>query len=409
MHMSRSLIPFLASLTLICFVETVPAQETPLELSACDLAKHPKSFDAKIIRVRGILSVHFEDFSLTAPDCDTPQGIWLAFGGDVPGIVPSTANDNSRTPGVDIKVNGVSHGIKKDEKFRRLYALIAARHGDKPAYTVTATLEGAFYAGEERLLANGQTDFSGYGHLGCCALFVITQVLDVASTPPANLNVRGTLSGPDGRPIAGFAVFDDIVGGSPPERQQAVTNEKGEFSFSDSGQLLLFEKPSYRPLALPVEPGSAPIHVKLEDAKPSDWLIPSCGQLGDSASRIGFSVLFAAPTTMDSRSNKNDDFQAYYVFPRGGEPSAAELIISTSPSPNPQQSYFVDSKSSQQRWIKDSAGTVIGIDSRSRLKDGESWRTAVFGGRDAARYVLGSGKGTDSLDGIINSACTATR
>jgi hypothetical protein len=405
----RRLIPFFASLALLCFAGTVWAQETTLELSVRDLAMHPRSFNGKMIRVRATLSVHFEDFSLAAPNCDTRQGIWLAFGGDVPGIVPSTVNDNFRTPGVDIKVNGVSYGIKKDENFRRLYALIAVRHGDKPAYTVTATLEGAFYAGEERTLPNGQSDFSGYGHLGCCALFVITQVLNVESDPPANLNLRGTVFGPDGRPVEGFTVLDDIVGGSPPERQQTITNQKGEFSFSVSGQLLRFENPSYRPLALAVEPGGAPVDVKLEDAKRSDWLIPSCERLGDSAGRIGFSVLFALPMTMDSRRNNDDDFQAYNIFPRGGEPSAAELIISTSASANPQQSYFVDSESSQQRWIKDNAGTVIGIDAQGRLKDGESWRTALFSGRDTARYALTSGKQRDSLDRIINSACIVTR
>jgi len=79
----------------------------------CDLARNPKAFDGKLIRVRGTLNVHFEDFSLGIRNCDTEQGIWLAFGGDVPGIVTSMANDNVRKPGVDIKVNDVPYGIKK--------------------------------------------------------------------------------------------------------------------------------------------------------------------------------------------------------------------------------------------------------------------------------------------------------
>jgi hypothetical protein len=174
----------------------------------CDLAKHPNSFDRKMIRARGTRNVEFEDFSLAISDCDTRQEIWLVLGGDVPGIVASTVNDTVRKPGVDIEVNGVSYGIKKDESFRRLYALISARHGDKSPYPVTATLTGALCPGEKSKLADGPTVFEGYGHVRCCSLLVITQVGDGESVPPANLNVSGTVSGPDGKPVQGFVVID---------------------------------------------------------------------------------------------------------------------------------------------------------------------------------------------------------
>ncbi len=178
-------------LAFLLAASTTRAQEKPAEVSLCDLALHPKSFDRKTIRVRGTLDVNFEDFTLAIDNCGTQQQIWLAFGGDVPGIVASTANDNFRKPGTDLKVNGVSYGIAKDENFRKLYALIAARHGDKPTYRVTATLTGTFLAGEEIRVANGKTFLGGYGHLGCCSLLVITQVSNVESVPHADLNVRG--------------------------------------------------------------------------------------------------------------------------------------------------------------------------------------------------------------------------
>jgi hypothetical protein len=82
---------------------------------------------------------------------------------------------------------------------------------------------------------------------------VITQVSDVDSLPPANLNLRGVLIGIDGNPVEGFTVFNDVLGGSPPERQETVTNKQGEFVFSNSGQQIRFENPNYRPLALTVD------------------------------------------------------------------------------------------------------------------------------------------------------------
>lgn len=210
--MAKGLLLFVAIAGLLCGSRSVCAQENPTDVPGCDLTRNPKAFDGKLIRVRGTLNVHFEDFSLGIRNCDSQQGIWLAFGGDVPGIVASLVNDSARKPGEDIKVNGVSYGIEKDENFRKLYALIAARHGDEPDYRVTATLTGTFFAGEERKLANGQKDFGGYGHLGCCSLLVIAKISDVESVPPANLNLRGVLLGVDGKPVEGFTVLDDVLG-----------------------------------------------------------------------------------------------------------------------------------------------------------------------------------------------------
>jgi hypothetical protein len=406
--MPKRLLLFLILSGLLFIPRSAYAQENPIEVLGCDLARNPKAFDGKLIRVRGTLNVYFEDFSLGIRNCDSEQGIWLAFGGDVPGIVASTVNDSFRTPGVDIKVNGVSYGIKKDENFRRLYALIAARHGDKPDYTVTAMLTGKFYAGEERRTAKGSVDFGGYGHLGCCALLVITEVSDVESVPPANLNIHGVLIGIDGKPVKGFTVFDDVLGGSPPDRQKTVTNEQGEFSFSNSGQQLRFEDPNYRPLALTVEPGGASIQVSLEEAKHSDWVIPACGEV-HSSRRVGFDVLFALPKNMESSPFNTDDAQAVFVYPRGKEATSAELIISKSSEEITDAADSLDTECFEERWIKDSAGNVVGMDARGRMQHGGYWRRSSFSGHDIASYQLRSGEQPNTYDRIIDSACMAKR
>lgn len=376
-----------------------------MEVSVCELARNPKAFDGKLIRVRGMLNVYLEDFSLGVANCKVDQGIWLAFGGDVPGVVPSTANDNFRKPGSQIRVDGVSYGITKDDSFRKLYALIAARHGDKPDYRVTATLTGPFFAGEESRTAKGAVNFIGYGHLGCCALLVITQVSDVGSVPPANLKIHGVLIGVDGKPVQGFKVFNDVLGGSPPERQIAVTNEHGEFEFLNSGQQLRFENSKYRPLALTVQPGGRAVRVRLQDAKYSDWVIPACSEV-ESRNRVGYSVLFALPKTMESSPFNNDDMQSLFVYPRGGEASSAELIISRRPGEMTEEADSLDSDWFEERWAKDTARNIIGIDARGRTKHGEYWRTAIFSGHDIASYRLRSGK-PNTLDKIIDSACVA--
>jgi len=378
------------------------SQESVTEVPFCDLAKNPKDFDGKKIRVRGTFSVHFEDFTLFSKDCKSADGPWLAFGGDVPGIVTSMVNDNGRQSGVDLNFRGVSYGIKKDENFRRLYALIAALRGNEPEYSVTATLTGTFFA-KEKATADGFV--GGYGHLNCCSLFIITEVADVVSDPPANLNLRGTVSDEHGRPMLGLVVFDDVEGGSPPERQFATTDQEGHFQFSNSGQLLRLEDPRYRPLAVSVEPGGAPVHLKVEDAKRSDWTLPACTPVTGSARRVGFSLLLTLPSGFESKPfNGDENMPSYFVFHRGGSEHDPDLIISTEPTAKEQPFELGGSGGAEQRWVKDREGKTIGIDSVNR--EGRYFhRVLALMTHDFAAYQVRSRSRARQLNQIIDSAC----
>lgn len=76
-----------------------------------------------------------------------------------------------------------------------------------------------------------------------------------------------------------------------------------------------------------------------------------------------------------------------------------------------QSSDAVDSNWSEQRWIKDSTGTVIGIDSRGRQENGGYWRDDIFLDHDATIYRLPPRKRKQrkSFDRIIDSACIVKR
>lgn len=404
--MSTKLPVFVAVLFLLTASHLAYGQGQAIEVSACNLARNPENFDKKMVRVRGTLNVYFEDFSLGTGNCGTQQDIWLAFGGDVPGLVPSTVNDNSRKLGSDIKVEGVSYGMKKDANFHRLYALIAARHGDKPEYRVTATLTGMFFAGVKGKNAKGDTHFSGFGHLGCCALFLIMQVSDVESVPPANLNLVGFVIGPNGKALDGFTVINDVLGGSPPERQTTVTDKQGQFSFSNSGQQLRFQDPRYRPLSVTVNPGGKAVRVKLEDAKDSDWVIQTCKE-GGSGGRVGFSILFTLPDTMQSSAFSSEGMQSLFIHRRGTDMSSADLIIGHGPNQTVDAADSLGSEDVAQRWVKNDAGKIEGIDAEGRTKNGGYWHSASFTNGDTIRYGLRRGQHHKDLDRVINSACVA--
>lgn len=388
------------------FPTIASAQQHEEDVSPCDLAQKPKAYNRKLVRVRGTLTVEFEDFSLGLGNCHTEQEIWLAFGGDVPGIVPSTVNDTIRTPGKNIRADGISVGIEKDDDLRRLYALITSRHGDKAEYRVTATLTGIFFAGRPTKFADGTSAYVGYGHLGCCSLLVISRVSNVDSAPPAKLSVGGVVVGPDKRPLGDITVIDDIVGGSPPLRQTMVTDAQGQFAFPISGRQLRIENPDYRPLALTVEPGGRTVRVTLENAKESNWVLAGCGST-NSGGTIGFTVRYKLPKSMVSRRFDDDGQKSLFVYPRGGKAVRAKLIVSRKPHGTIDDAQSLDTEEIEERWVKDANGNVIGIDARGRSSyHGEYFRSLNFSDGDVAGYSgLQAGKQLDNANRLIDSAC----
>ncbi len=80
------------------------------------------------------------------------------------------------------------------------------------------------------------------------ALFVITRVSEVESAPPANLNLRGTVLLPDGKPAQDLLFLTTwmLVSLQYGSRLQRMLTDI--FEFSDSGgEYFLFEDPKYRP------------------------------------------------------------------------------------------------------------------------------------------------------------------
>jgi hypothetical protein len=191
LHTSK---PHLSILLILFFPGFASAQSTPstapttapVSVSLCELLKTPQAYSGKQIQIRGKINLEFEDFSIYDTGCNTWPGIWLMFGGDVPTPTKSTVNDNSRIPDRNIKVNGIEYGIAKDQKLEEFSKAIAARQDRKTLYRVTATLAGTFLAGRVNQPSEKFPSPPGYGHMGCCYLFVIQQVLTVETKPIAD-------------------------------------------------------------------------------------------------------------------------------------------------------------------------------------------------------------------------------
>jgi hypothetical protein len=155
------------------FGQTPPSQ--PQVVSLCDLLKDPKAFSGTNIQIRGTIISEFEIFNIGDDSCSRSNrpGIWLMFGGDVDCPTPSTWNDVNRPKGKNVKFDGVEYSLVKDKSFSKLHNAITLRRDKKSVYRITASLEGTFFAGDT------ENTMPGYGHIGCCYLFIIHKISQV--------------------------------------------------------------------------------------------------------------------------------------------------------------------------------------------------------------------------------------
>ncbi len=167
------------------------SDEEPLVVSACALADHPAAYNHKLVRVESRVTLGFEDFSLYPVDCpDKRFAIWLDFGGDVEAPTIYCCGSHAREPNSRLLVEGFVIPLVKDSSLESLLRHLQGSRETNPngdpcydqeckLFEVTSTLVGRFFAGELLRKDRDGEVYGGYGHLGCCSLLAIQQVLGV--------------------------------------------------------------------------------------------------------------------------------------------------------------------------------------------------------------------------------------
>jgi hypothetical protein len=174
------------------------ASQEPQSVSVCDLNKNQASYDHKLIQVAGFISHDFEDFSLFDPTCRS-FSIWVEYGGnrksDTVYCCGPTAGKSRPN---NLTVEGIAIPLVDDETFETLDREVQPpfRSGNFGS-VVHATLIGRFFAGHQESGQDGQTFGTGYGHMGCCSLFVIQQVLAVSPQDGNDLDYGASTDQPD--------------------------------------------------------------------------------------------------------------------------------------------------------------------------------------------------------------------
>lgn len=169
-----------------------PGTET-VSVSLCDLKKDPGAFNHKLVEITGFVSHGFEDFTLFDPSCSSWPEVWLEYGGtDKSGTMYCCGVAADRSRPKPLVVENITVPLVDDARFREFDGLIQRR----PDSVVRATIVGRFFAGE-LVKYPARTHWSGYGHMGCCSLLAIQQIVSVDPQDRSDLDYGASADQPD--------------------------------------------------------------------------------------------------------------------------------------------------------------------------------------------------------------------
>lgn len=159
--------------------------EQPIKTTLCEIKKDPMAFNRKLVEVSGYGSHGFEDSMFEDPTCFEGAGrlgIWMEYGGTASTDTMYCCGFSPSNRKAQLVVQGVSVPLAEDDQFRQFDTLL---HSDRSRpmkdISVRATVRGRIFYAPQRL---GQITLGGYGHMGCCLLLAIQQVISVDSEKP---------------------------------------------------------------------------------------------------------------------------------------------------------------------------------------------------------------------------------
>ena len=172
----------------------VQANDVAQQTTICDLKKDPAAFNHKLVKLTGFVSHGFEDFAVYDPECsDWPQ-IWVEYGGTQgSNTMYCCGRPAKETRPSDVSVENIKIPLVNDEQFQRFNQMLEKEYDS----TMRATIIGRYFSGSQEKYPNGKVGWSGYGHMGCCSLLVIQQVVSIDPHDRADLDYRSSPDQPD--------------------------------------------------------------------------------------------------------------------------------------------------------------------------------------------------------------------
>lgn len=245
-------------LTILLLAGACASRAQVVDTTVCDVLKNPASFNGKIVRIKGAVSVGLDQFIVRGPDCNQQvDAIWLAYPEGARGKAgPDAMVELQPAHNFAAKYTAPARTpvkLQKDKAFKQFDSLLAEQHKTQylclgcRRYQVTATLVGRLDGVADATLtrdASGKiTGFGGFGNMNAYpARLVLQSVTDVTpkeidyskadelakgdnSLPPPP---PGGLNEPLAAARAAATAIGDTQAGISAQKDAEVYGKKGE-------------------------------------------------------------------------------------------------------------------------------------------------------------------------------------
>ncbi len=187
--------------------EVVQSSDGPLKISVCQLKNDPKAYNQKLVEVTGFVSHGFENFHIFDPACESWPDPWLEFGGTTAsGTIYCCGVTAQRSRPQPLVVEGIKVDLVEDARLKEFDKLILSG----PDSVGHATIVGRFFAGE-LITTEVRSFWGGYGHMGCCPLLAIQQIVLVDPRESKELDYGAETDQPDlNKECTGYEILHDF-------------------------------------------------------------------------------------------------------------------------------------------------------------------------------------------------------
>ncbi|MGA9978861.1 MAG: hypothetical protein WBQ08_09520 [Candidatus Sulfotelmatobacter sp.] len=152
------------------------------DAEVCEIARTPQQFDGKLLRLHAYVSRGFEDSTLHDAACPEEALVNMGDPGGWPTEIWAEFADHTDYWGV----KGFAP-LVADERLEQFRTLLLERN--RVHQMTAATMLGTFYAGKAAQAKDYKAPpLRGYGHIGCCSLFVISRIESVDAHYSSDLN-----------------------------------------------------------------------------------------------------------------------------------------------------------------------------------------------------------------------------
>jgi hypothetical protein len=217
---------------------------------------------------------------------------------------------------------------------------------------------------------------------------------------------KGIVVAEKGQPLHDVTVYGSKGHCCPFVPEVVKTDEYGFFQLEQPVKVIHFWQEGFRPVAVVAQSGGNGLRVVLEEASPSNWIVPACSNAKTENRLIGYGdARFSIPRGAKLTKHHSDEGSSFSVYLSKGSIPVELSWGGIHGSPDDDDFWILKSVRFSERWIKDFSSQPLGVDAEGETREAKRWRLAVFIPHVTASYDGISAERAKDYDALIDSAC----